>query len=96
VSHASSNSGALAAADPALAKASASIAGPLAPPPTDAHESTRDSTPASPSAGMTTDGKVILNLPPDISADVDIETGYTRDNGPTRIDSDWKLPVVWP
>jgi hypothetical protein len=38
-------------------------------------------------------GKVILYLPPDISADIDIESGYTRENGRTRIDSDWKLPM---
>ncbi len=38
-------------------------------------------------------GKVVLTLPPDISATLDIETAYTRDHDPTRIDSDWRLPV---
>lgn len=39
-------------------------------------------------------GRVILTLPPDISARLHIETAYTRDHGPTRIDSDWKVAVT--
>ncbi|HET7542494.1 MAG TPA: helix-hairpin-helix domain-containing protein [Polyangiaceae bacterium] len=48
-----------------LPNASASVAGPLAPALSNLREGTREgsaSTPASPSAGMTEDGKVILNL----------------------------------
>ena len=38
-------------------------------------------------------GKIVLTLPPDISATLDIETAYTRNHGPTRIESDWNVPI---
>ncbi|MEO8576935.1 MAG: M56 family metallopeptidase [Gemmatimonadales bacterium] len=38
-------------------------------------------------------GKIILTLPPDISANFDIETAYTRDHGATRIQSDFTVPI---
>lgn len=39
-------------------------------------------------------GKVVLYLPSNTSAELDIESGYTRENGRTRIDNDWGLPVT--
>jgi len=63
-SRASSSSGQLTAmpGEAPHAQASASSAQPPAPPLPNANEGTREATPASPSAGMTEDGKVILNL----------------------------------
>lgn len=40
-------------------------------------------------------GKVTLVLPPDLSADLDLETAYTNNRyRPTKIDSDWPLSVT--
>lgn len=39
-------------------------------------------------------GRIILTLPADISTKLDIQTGYTRQHGRTRIESDWDLPIT--
>ena len=39
-------------------------------------------------------GRIILTLPSDISATLDIQTAYTRNHRPTRIDSDWDVPIT--
>ncbi|HEX2723672.1 MAG TPA: M56 family metallopeptidase, partial [Gemmatimonadaceae bacterium] len=39
-------------------------------------------------------GKVLLTLPADLSATLDIETAYTRGERRPRIDSDWKMNVT--
>ncbi len=36
-------------------------------------------------------GRVIVTLPRDVSAILDIETAYTRDHGRTKIESDWDV-----
>jgi len=39
-------------------------------------------------------GTVTLTLPRNMSADLDLETGYTRQHGPTRIHSDWAVSTT--
>ncbi len=39
-------------------------------------------------------GKVTVTLPSDMSATLDLETGYTEEHGRTRIDSDWNIPIT--